>query len=551
MNTPETQALNPHNLKLDVFRVPPLFARTGQIHAIKTGIDEVFHHTSTGVEAEHNVITHGADFAKDPANADAKGHYVLMAHDVLERIRKTEAPPGDLTRMLRGVTTQFRKTVLPMSPKRVLGLPIEQGVFRMLPAGAGPTSQYFARHNLNMMLEPRFNTPEFAAQYGRTGAQAREQYVARALGGQLAGQTLRESIHGNAEKYRGDRFFYPVAKAIETAKRKPGSGHLANIFNTYAHSVLSAEARAFEGVPQMSYLGKAMLDTVARESGIRWGKAVRLQGQALDDFVKGLIGTPHEVEFARAVDRMGGQYSKIGPAGRAALLGSPFGMWYANSLKFMYATMPHDHPILSGLMAAANTATLPIRSQYGLAGPVGYGNDQVQGYEQGGIPVGGPHGQILAQQYYSPPGAVADLWGTAGNMIAPQFAPVVEALGGANYKLTQATKPPGMAEWQARADLVINAILTTVGRGYQQASRVAEGGATPYDTSTLFNVQTKPGQPRSVNAGIQDLFKPVRLYPNRRIQKTSTSLTGGSLTGGSLTGGSLTGTGSLTGGPLK
>jgi len=74
---------------------------------------------------------------------------------------------------------------------------------------------------------------------------------------------------------------------------------------------------------------------------------------------------------------------------------------------------------------------------------------------------------------------------------------------------------------------------------------VADGGATPYDTGTLFSVQAKRGQPRSTGSAVQNLFKPVRLYPNRRIQTTS----GSSLPGASLPGGSLPGSG-LPGGGL-
>jgi hypothetical protein len=364
------------------------------------------------------------------------------------------------------------------------------------------------------------------------------------LGGQLAGQTLREAIHGQAERYRGNRLLYPAAKVLAAGREKPVVGHLVSAWKTYANTVLSPEAKAFEGIPQMSYLGRHYLNQVEKASGITWGKAVRLQGQAFDDFVKQQIGSPAEVEAARAVDRMGGQYSKIGPAGRAALMASPFGMWWVNSLKFIYGTMPHDHPIITGLLSAANTATLPTRAQYGLAGPL-YGNDQVQGYEQGGVPLGGPHGQILAQEYYGPQGTITDPFGTAANMVLPQVLPIAQALGGANYKFAAATAPPGLPQWEARAALVFNSIADTILPGYQQALNVAEGGATPYDTSTLFNVQTKPGQTRSTGSAVQNLFKPVRLYPNRRIQKTSSS----SLPGASLPGGSLPGSG-LPGGGL-
>jgi hypothetical protein len=101
--------------------------------------------------------------------------------------------------------------------------------------------------------------------------------------------------------------------------------------------------------------------------------------------------------------------------------------------------------------------------------------------------------------------------------------PVAQALGGSNYKFAAATAPPGLPQWEARAALVFNSIADTIIPGYQQALNVAEGGATPYDTSTLFSVQTKPGQSRSTGAAIEGLFKPVRLYPNRRIQRSSSS----------------------------
>ena len=542
-NSPAVRAQNPHNLDLVAVRVPPQYARLAQTQAIKEGLrpsmDQMFHDAPTGVEM-HSLIT---DAAKPPADRYEPGSYVLMAADAVQRIRDTEAHGSPLGSLGRAWTTQFRKAVLPSSPKRVLGLPIEQGVFRMLPARAGPVSHHFAAKVLDRASQPDLQTPESIAALGRSGKAMVDQTVARALGGQLAGQTLREEIHGNAERYRGNRLLYPAVKILDGARGTPGSGHIMRAWNAYAHAVLSAETKAFEGVPQMAYLGRFYLDQVEKSSGITWGKAARLQGQAFDDFVKGLIGSPKEVEAARAVDLMGGQYSKIGPLGRKALMASPFGMWWVNSLKFMYATMPHDHPIITGLMAAANTATQETRAPYGLTGPFA-GTDQVQGFEQGGIPVGGPSGQILAQQYYSPPGAIADPFGTAASMILPQVDPTIEAARGLDFKNAPATTPGGTLTGADRAKLVVNAMLgTLLGGLYTDANDLAAGGATTYDTSMPWNVQVK-GAPGSTTGAIDKIFKPVRLYPNYRLKKPASTSGGrsfGGSTGGRVFGGLPTG----------
>ena len=129
------------------------------------------------------------------------------------------------------------------------------------------------------------------------------------------------------------------------------------------------------------------------------------------------------------------------------------------------------------------------------------------------------------------------LWGESRS--GRGTSPAAQGIGGVNYKGEAATTPGGTLQRADRFELGVDAIVSTLLPGYRQAQQIAEGGATPYDASNLFNVETKPGQPHSTQNAVSDLFKPVRLYGNRRLKKSPGGLTVPGLTAPGLTAPSL------------
>ena len=196
---------------------------------------------------------------------------------------------------------------------------------------------------------------------------------------------------------------------------------------------------------------------------------------------------------------------------------------------------PVDRVALTGLMAAANTATQGPRAQVGLSGPVAGNPLEVPGYEEGSIPL--PGSKVLAAQYYSPTGAITDTGNTIASLVP--LAQPLAAASGVSYKGQAATTPCGTLNWADHIELGLNAIAQMIVPLYQQTQTVETGGAKVYQTCNPFNIRTYPGTRREPASALQDLFKPVRIY-NRTTAARPTS--GGGL-GGSGAGG-LGGTGS-------
>ena len=126
-----------------------------------------------------------------------------------------------------------------------------------------------------------------------------------------------------------------------------------------------------------------------------------------------------------------GQWMAQGPGMLRALRYVPFLSWTVNAYKFIYATMPQDHPILTGLFAAANTASAQQRAAVGLSGPFAGNPNEVELAQESGIPL--PGGKIFSSAgHYFPGSAVGDPFSAVGDVLPP-FQPLLDASLGVQF----------------------------------------------------------------------------------------------------------------------
>ena len=492
VDSPGVKRQNPHNLDLVPVNVYQLFTREGQIKAIKGDL------TPLHEAAPEQPMT---DAAKTTQQA---GRWILMPRDYAETVAAYEKRAGSLIRTGRTITRNYRRANIATSVHRIVGLPMENTI-RALPSGTTPRDYYRWAAFRDLASKPEFNTPEFKAKYGQTAEQWVRGAEARAMAGQLAGQSLRESI-------------YDPRSPLARARGKMVIGHVMKYWGNGTDAIMHAEARGFEHSFQQALAGR-FLRQVAKDTGISFGQALKLQGDAAEEMFKGLIGGRKEVELARYVDKYAGRYGKLSPQARNTILMTPFGMWFVNSLKFVYATMPTDHPIITGLLAAANTATQKERTKQGLLGPVG--NDwnpfELEMGQQGGIPWG--RSGIWPASYYSPTGASADPLGSILSLSAPQALPAVLALAGDNWYGAKMTVP-GLARgaeipFGARMNVAISSLLGNF-LPVAKIQQLVTGGTSNYSSSVPWDIHryTDSAKP-NYGGALSHLVSPIAVQKTR------------------------------------
>src|SRR5213075_2361815 len=81
--------------------------------------------------------------------------------------------------------------------------------------------------------------------------------------------------------------------------------------------------------------------------------------QAAHDYVEKITSDPlRSIKEAEKLMDIVGNWNHLTPTTRGAqATWAPFVLWWLNSAKFIFKTMPKDHPYATGLLAAMVTAT--------------------------------------------------------------------------------------------------------------------------------------------------------------------------------------------------
>jgi hypothetical protein len=438
--------------------------------------------------------------------------YGLVSDIVQKRVNEHKAQIGSYPalRGFKAANNQFRKVALSTSPKHIPGV-MSENLLRDAASGVGVASWITGKRVLS-------NAEKINPEAGRL---ARVQMG----GGQMAGATEAAMTHQVSSHFAGTNI-HPVLKSIETALKTPGIRQMRSAWNNWAHFAIGGTKKLIEENQATAALGKAVLQDFGSTHGA-FAKAVRLQGQMLDDASKGLFDQAKARQLRATVERIDGRWTDLTPSGQAAMMLTPFGLWWSNSVQWL-ARLPIDHPIKTGIVAGATVGTQQERQAKGLDL---FSPGAVPGYEQGAIPIGG---KLLAQNYYSPFGVANDPIETAGSLLVPWLqGPLLAGLGD-NYlgrPLSSPKDPHGRKPANAgeRGTVILNSILSNFIPLYTKAQTIAQGGQSAYDTSGLLTgTQTKkPG--KGFAAGLTKAATPYRLYNNVSLSAPNS---GGSSSGG-------------------
>jgi hypothetical protein len=289
---------------------------------------------------------------------------------------------------------------------------------------------------------------------------------------------------------------------------------------------LEGTKRFLEEQVQTAGIGKQVIEEFGGGHGLL-AKALGQWGKMIDAAAHGVLDETTARRFRVSVNRIYGRWTDLTPGEQTALMFSPFGMWWTNSVAWL-ARLPIDHPVITAGVTAATQGTEKQRAKLGLdmLAP-----NALPLYQQGAIPIGGA---LWQANYYSPVGVANDPLETMQQLIQPWLSEPLLAGAGVDWHGATITSPSNPGGYKTasvgdRATVILGSLLSSFLPLYTKASQVVEGGASAYDTSTLFAPQTKePG--KGVLAGLEKAVMPVRLG---KAGGKSSSASSGYLLGGS------------------
>jgi hypothetical protein len=392
------------------FRLSPWLAKKAEAEAA-SGLGH-----NNALEADHPTMVENfsADAIKN-ALEPGDGPVVLMPKVVTDRMRQHFQEIYPVEKSVQAITGAFKGAVLPTSPKWAAGNALDNYVVRSFGTGITPrdmlTGRRFAR------LFEKELTPE-------QRARALESIVP----GGLYGSYARIQPYRALEQFAGTKI-EPLARAAHAVLTSPGVRTVAELYRRYRDTVFELDSKYVEQLPQYGQLSKQ----ARHELGMtrrQFRNAINAEAPVVMDLIRGFRNPEHVDHFAKSVENVFGNWGKNGPEARRFLTTwAPFWMWGRAAIKFAFVTLPRDHPLLTGLIAASEQMTREEREKLGFDFA---GKEPLPGFLQGGIPSGG--GGVTALGSLTTFGTFSDLPQFLASVPAPQFSSAILAGLGIDWK---------------------------------------------------------------------------------------------------------------------
>jgi hypothetical protein len=347
--------------------------------------------------------------ALDGKDVAGGGSWALMPKDYVGEASKYMSINKPIARM---IGSQFRRTVLGLSIPWMIGN-YSEATIRAALERVGPRSYFTGRHVLNHLKE---NDP-----------QAWRELQIRAAGGGHYGIQRSAGIYTSTEHLQdASRPVRAMADAVIKLKTNkvtgPPARGVGQVWDHWTDFVFDKVNARIESQFQTAMMGKTFREQLMGD------KLLKLSKKAMNEAVENKLSLRTMDALGREVDRMYGKYSKFSPTlKRLVAHETPFIAWYLNAVRFIYQTMPRDHPIATSLINSANSATEEWRKDKGLGlflkGHVPY-------FLQGSVPTS--TGSVRFR--YTPFAVMGDPLGSAAGVVFPQFKSVLLNLMGLDWK---------------------------------------------------------------------------------------------------------------------
>ena len=326
----------------------------------------------------------------------------------------------------------------------------------------------------------------------------------------MSGQLYGLSRNMNADELGLDRTTplasNPVHLAAQVARNAPGAKQAIDAYMAYANKVMGG-IHGLERQAAKAALGSHMQRQLQELAGTA-AEAHLNQEKYLDQLAKGYENPQLASDAAKYVHQTLGKYNSFSPKMRQFVRNwSPFAPWYANAAKFVYYTMPVEHPLTQMVLNDVANANAGQWAQQHAGVP--------KGDLQSAVPTKG--GGFLNVGRYLPYGAFTNgPVDYATGLISPQFQGAALNVAAGEDEFGRSLEGPNsqvVAPRTGRAllqglDSLIGSFAGPIGVG----ARVGElGGSTAYNTSTLWHPEAKPNTnhgSKGVVGGLQKNFLP-------------------------------------------
>lgn len=348
----------------------------------------------------------------DALEGHGSGNWALIPEAAANQLQKhlNTMSAGGIVSSAQKIRGVFSRTVLTTSTKWPTANATEAALRTAL-TRAGPRSYYTGKQVLKKLEE--------------FDPDAAREAIARTVGGGHLSMAAKTEVRRTAAAFEGT-WMGPVAKALARVWETPGPKQAASLWRTYTQTVYRLNAK-MENQFQTAMLGKAL-----RDSPLMDDRLVKITNKAITEAAEGLRNTNAQVAAGRAVDRAYGKYSKFSPELRQLISTvTPFSAWWLNTARFLFDVLPRDHPVATGLLAAAENLTEEWREEHGLDR---FAKHAVPEFLQGSIPVEGGH--IRASEF-TPFSGWIDPLENSTRLVLPQFSGAMLAGLGVDWKGTQ------------------------------------------------------------------------------------------------------------------
>jgi hypothetical protein len=451
---------------------------------------------------EHNLVAEKAG-----------GKYVLVPEKVVNRLAQHDAlnNPTGFVRGLQQLRNFWSKVTLYSSFRWPIGTTQENAI-RLAMANVNPLSVLGWKtkgigkdYHFGQVLTDRYRqimVDPHATEAEQFMAHA---YLARVDAGTVYGSYMYNSVHREGNAPIDSKAWDTAANVFGTALTGIGAKPLWTKWTEHVGQML----RNMETRSKTAMFGKVIRNDMKR-FGLDWRKVLDEQNHAMNDYFKGTLTVERSAQLGERLLDMAGNWTHYTPGVREAVQTfAPFSPWWLNSVKFIFHTLPAEHPMKAALLAALSSA-------------IGPSEKNLAPWLRGGISFTLPAlGRVTATPgYYSPLGIGEEPVETATGMVVPNLIgpPLVAAginpLGfrpetGPSGKYSSAKWPEGVRGVKAAEQ----AVLEYTPFGNKIAELIRGGGKEK--PGAIWPWQVEPGSNKGEGKGfVPELLKtvsPIRL----------------------------------------
>lgn len=374
----------------------------------------------------------------DASVAEGPGPYRLIPDALFKELEGQFRRAGTAEKV-GGALGGFAKMAwLPFSPSFYTGNFVDQ-YLRSALSGIGP-GDVLLGYQFVHGRHGRLNLPWSKAERIQ-GLKAKDTAATESIiSGAGYSSVARERIHRDARQFEGTAL-QGFARSLDAFSQVHGPKEVKALFKASTSILLQLNSKLTERLPAYGALGKELRRDMQAQTGA-WHQALMIGDGAFKDLLDGTRNTPKQIQYAKAVEQVFGNWGKNSPAARHILTNfAPFWQWARASTRFVFMTMPAHHPIKTALIAAAAEMTQGERERLGLDK---YAPEPLPDYLQGTLY--GPGGGLFRNlPKYSSPGVVSNLSGFIGHLFLPQLESPLNALQGFDWKGDKLVKSDGSA----------------------------------------------------------------------------------------------------------